>query len=265
MTGLPDLLDRRGEVIELMRQGPAGLFTDIDGTLAPIVPDYAGAEIPEATRAALIALARRLSVVALTGRGVADAHRIVGLDEVVYSGNHGAEWLEDGVERVEPLAAPYVARMHEIAQRAERELALDGVFVEDKGPSVSIHYRNAADRPSARAAVLDFVASAAQGMRLGEGKMVVEVRPPVALSKGEALRAYSRRAGLAAVLAIGDDLTDAEAFGVVREMRAEGEARGSSVAVTSGEAPPKLLAAADYTLDGPLGVQRFLVWLAETL
>ncbi len=265
MTGLPDLLDRRGEVLELMRQGPAGLFTDIDGTLAPIVPDYACAEVPEAARSALSALARRLSVVALTGRGVADAYRIVGLDEVVYSGNHGAEWLEDGVERVEPLAAPYVDRVHEIARRAERELAMDGVFVEDKGPSVSIHYRQAADRPAARAAVLDFVASAAEGMRLGEGKMVVEVRPPVALSKGEALRAYSRRAGLASVLAIGDDLTDAEAFGVVREMCAEGEARGSSVAVTSGEAPPKLLAAADYTLDGPLGVQRFLVWLAETL
>ena len=46
MTGLPDLLDRRGEVIELMRQGPAGLFTDIDGTLAPIVPTTPAQRFP---------------------------------------------------------------------------------------------------------------------------------------------------------------------------------------------------------------------------
>lgn len=265
MTGPPDLFDHRGEVLALARTAPAGLFTDIDGTLAPIVSDPMGAVVPNAVRAALRSLAGRLCVVALSGRSVSTARGMIGLDEVVYSGNHGAEWLENGVGSVEPLAAPYVGRMRETAQRAERELLVEGLLVEDKGPSVSIHYRNAPDPRAARAAIFDFLESAAAGMTLREGKLVVEVRPTAALSKGEAVRSFTRRKGLAAVLIVGDDLTDAEAFGVVREMRGAGEARGAAIAVAGPDAPAEVLAAADYTLDGTPGVQRFLAWLAEAL
>ena len=67
------------------------------------------------------------------------------------------------------------------------------------------------------------------------------------------------------MLVIGDDLTDAEAFRVVREMRDAGEARGAAVAVAGSDAPADVLAAADYALDGPPGVQRFLTWLAGAL
>ena len=95
--------------------------------------------------------------------------------------------------------------------------------------------------------------------------MVVEVRPPVALSKGEAVRSYIRRHGIAAAMALGDDRTDAEAFAVLREMREEGSVRGLCVAVATGDAPAELLESADYALADAGAVGRFLIWLSSEL
>ena len=265
MRRLPNLLEHQDAGLTLLRQGPAALFTDIDGTLAPIVSDPLAAVVPHDTRVALEALAERVPVVALTGRGVSAAHGFIGLDSVVYSGNHGAEWLEDGKATIEDDAAPYVGKMHTIALQTERKFAGQSVFVEDKGPSVSVHYRNTSDPSAARGVILDFLTSVAEGMTLREGKMVVEVRPPVALSKGVAVRSFVRRRGLASALVVGDDLSDAEAFVVVRGMRDAGEVRALCVAVGAGDAPEELLAQADYVLNGPAEVGRYLGWLASVL
>ena len=76
---------------------PAGLLTDLDGTLAPIVDD------PDASRplseavAALTALTERLAVVAvISGRAPDDARRRLGTDRLLVIGNHGLERLEPG-------------------------------------------------------------------------------------------------------------------------------------------------------------------------
>ena len=121
MSDLPDLLAHKDAALALLRRRPACVFTDIDGTLSPIVADPLAATVPGATRTALEALAERIAVVALTGRSVADARRVLGLDTVVYSGNHGAEWWENGVVSIEPAAEPYFERVREIAQAVENE------------------------------------------------------------------------------------------------------------------------------------------------
>ena len=265
MSGLPDLLAHRDEALALLGHRPACVITDIDGTLSPIIADPAAATVPAATRSALETLAERVAVVALTGRSVTDGRRVLGLDTVVYSGNHGAEWWEDGVASVEPAAAAYIPRVREIAEEVRRSIVTSGIVLEDKGASLSVHYRNTTEPADARAAILEFLATTAAGMAIREGKMVVEVRPPVALSKGEAVRSFVRRKGLASAMVFGDDRTDAEAFAVVREMRHAGEVRGLCVAVTTADAPPELLASADYALADTGAVGRFLVWLASEL
>ena len=261
MSGLPDLLAHRDAALALLAHRPACLFTDIDGTLSPIVPDPADATVPAATRVALQAIAERIAVVALTGRSVADARKIVGLDTLVYSGNHGAEWWEDGAESIEPAAEPYVPLMREIAQAVERGIAIPGALLEHKGASLSVHYRNAPEPASARSVILGFLGTHAEGMAIREGKMVVEVRAPVPLSKGEAVRSFARRKGLASALVLGDDLTDAEAFAVVRDMREAGEIRGLCAAVATPDAPAELLAAADYAVADTLAVGQLLAGL----
>ena len=265
MSSSLDLLTHRSEALALLAHRPACVFTDIDGTLASIVPDPAAAAVPAATRSALAALAGRIAVVALTGRSIADARRMVGLDTLVYCGNHGAEWWEDGAARIEPAAAPYVLRVRETAQAVESVISIPGIIVEDKGASLSVHYRNAPQPEAARAAILDLLSAHAVGMSVREGKMVVEVRAPVSLSKGEAVRSFIRRKGLASALVIGDDRTDAEAFAVVREMREAGEVLGLCAAVATADAPAELLALADYTLADTDAVGQFLDALSSEL
>ena len=265
MSDLPDLIAHRGEALALLRRPPACVFTDIDGTLSPIVADPLAAAVPDATRSALAALAERIPVVALTGRSVADARRVLRLDTVVYSGNHGAEWWEDGVASVEPAAGPYLDRVRRIAAAVERGITTPGVLLEYKGASLSVHYRNTAERSVARSSILDFLGTHAEGMTIREGKMVVEVRAPVPLSKGEAVRSFIRRKGTASAIVLGDDLTDAEAFAVVREMREAGEVGGLCAAVATADAPAELLASADYALADTEAVGRFLALLASGL
>lgn len=265
MSSPPDLFAHRDEALALLERRPACIFTDIDGTLSPIVADPASATVPLETLAALEALAEHVAVVALTGRSVVDARRMIGLDALAYSGNHGAEWWEDGVTSVEPAAAPYLHRLREIAEGVERGITTPGALLEYKGASLSVHYRNTTDPNVARSSILEFLRTHAEGMTIREGKMVVEVRPPVALSKGEAVRSFVQRKGIASAIVLGDDLTDAEAFGVLREMREERSVRGLCVAVATEDAPKDLLASADLALGDTESVGRFLGWLAAEL
>src|SRR5215211_3468600 len=76
---------------------PAGLLSDLDGTLAPIVADPAAARPLPAAVAALTRLSRQLALVGVvTGRAAADARRLLGSDALLVIGNHGLEWLEPG-------------------------------------------------------------------------------------------------------------------------------------------------------------------------
>jgi trehalose 6-phosphate phosphatase len=264
----PDLLVLRESLAVLMERGRGGLFFDIDGTLAHLIDDPDAVTLSSTVRGALEDLTSMLTVVVLTGREVAAAQRIVGLQSVVYVGNHGLEW-RDGVETTVLAAAqPYVAKVHEVAGQLERDLlSLPGVFLEEKGPTLAVHYRRSSDPKAARAGVLAFLAKATQGtdLRVSEGKMVAEVRPALAISKGTALKDLVASKGLAAVAAFGDDRTDADAMRVVRKLRDEGKVEGMAVAVAPSNAPRELVDAADYTLEGPAALEELLAWLVSRL
>src|SRR5439155_3352640 len=116
-------------------RGSALLF-DIDGTLAPIVMDPDAAAVPAATRRLLEALERRYATVACTsGRRAGEARRIVGLDSIMYVGNHGLEVLGPGAAEatVHPELQPDSAAVRTFAQRAHGASLADlGVRLEDK-------------------------------------------------------------------------------------------------------------------------------------
>src|ERR1044071_1635292 len=85
------------------RPETAGVLFDVDGTLAPIVDRPEDAAVPEETRALLRDLRHRYGLVAcISGRTEDDARRVVGVDELVYVGEHGmgldpraAEWGDE--------------------------------------------------------------------------------------------------------------------------------------------------------------------------
>jgi trehalose 6-phosphate phosphatase len=251
-----------------LASSPAGLVTDLDGTLAPIVTVPSEARPVAGAIEALQALRRRLAVVAVvTGRAAHDARRILGSagDELLVIGNHGLEWLEPGADAAEmddalaPLRATLAALLASVP-------TLPGVEIEDKGLSATIHYRRAPDPETARARLLKSVLGASgTDIEVREGRRSIELRLVGRGDKGTALRAVVQRFGLRGLVVAGDDATDLDMFAAARELRSEGE-RSAVLGIAGGhEVPPEIAATVDVLLPDPVAFVRLLGRLATTI
>lgn len=186
--------ETKARVLDVLRLRPAGLFTDIDGTISPIAPTPSEAVVPAAAKSALHSLASRLAVVgAVTGRAATDGARMLGVPEIYVIGNHGMEWLREGERWVNPRAEAsmpdLMAALEEVAAAVTRAGVQEGVVPEDKQLTASIHYRLSPDPLAARDAILAAAQSSAarHGLRVTEGRFVVEMRPNVVINKGRRL------------------------------------------------------------------------------
>jgi trehalose 6-phosphate phosphatase len=75
----------------------SAVFSDIDGTLAPIVPGPEDARVSTRVSRVIGELARSYACVAcVSGRSAGEARRLVGHPERVYAGPHGVELLDPG-------------------------------------------------------------------------------------------------------------------------------------------------------------------------
>ena len=262
------LQDYQDAVRAVLRQAPAGLVTDFDGTLSALVPVPKEAEIDPRCREALWRLAVRLALVAVvSGRAVKDVRGRVGLEGVVYLGEHGlARWTGGEVELMAEVA-PFQGQLQAVARRLRPHLTALGVKLETKDASLALHYRGTSHPQRVRGQLLTLLAEMpeAQGLQLQEGKMHVEVRPLLAVDKGQALRRLVQEYGLRGVLFLGDDVSDLAALRTVMEMRAAGRVAGLAVGVRGSEAPPELAEVSDYVLEGVTEVAEFLTWLAQVV
>ena len=138
------------------------------------------------------------------------------------------------------------------------------MWVDDKGPSATIHYRNAPDPQAAAeriAAALGDVTAA--GLSLRPGRMSWELRAAGAADKGTAVTQLISRHGLRGLVVIGDDVTDLDMFRAAGEARARGELNAAVLAVAGGdEVPAAVAAAADVVLPDPQAVAALLTALA---
>lgn len=259
-----------GDLISDLRDHPASsaLLFDIDGVLAPIVPNAADAQVPHDVLALLGQLAGRyLLVGAISGRALADVDRMVPVPGIARGGNHGLEVAEPGREaHMVPEAAGPVGTLRRFVESLSPDaLAARGAWMEDKGASVSLHYREAPDSDATgrwlRAEVQP--AAMAAGLRTRDGKMILELIPDVDAHKGTALRALVTAAGARRVLYVGDDHTDADAWREMREMRGAGEIDAAHCVVADGpEVDPSVRRAADVTVHGTDGVRALMEQLA---
>ncbi len=245
---------------------PAGLLSDFDGTLSPIVADPATARMAQRGEAALHALAGRLAVTGIvTGRGAHDARVVSGMPELLVVGNHGLEWLEPGAR--DAIPAPGLEWISDALDRlmaaARDALGDPRVTLDHKGLSGTIHYRMAADPEAARETLLAALAAAPHpGIDVREGRMSIELRPAGVGDKGTAVRELVARHALRGLIVLGDDVTDLDMFRAAAELRASQGLTAAILAVGGhGEVPPEVMAAADATLADPNAV----VWMLETL
>lgn len=245
---------------------PAGLVTDLDGTISPIAPTPTEATVTAGCREALSALSGRLDLLAvLTGRAPEEARALVSVDGVEYLGVHGlVRWTTQGLQ-VHPDARPFLQIVAGVAADLRERLRLPGVIVEEKGPAVAVHYRQSGQPSDVRRMLIAELGKLAEagGLELVEGRMVVELRPPAPFGKGWCIQDLVRDRRLASLVYLGDDRTDIDAFQALRSWRQGAAARrGVALAVRSPEMPPDLAAGADYVLDGVPAVESLLQELA---
>jgi trehalose 6-phosphate phosphatase len=249
--------------------GRAAVLCDIDGTLAPIVRRAEDAKVRKEVSVLLGALARRYGCVAcVSGRSATEARRLVGVGGILYAGSHGAELLEPGSARPRTVPAfkEWEGRVRGFARdRDTPELRRLRVRIEDKGAIAAFHWRDVPDEDAARTYLGTLGEDAeASGLTIHWGRKVLEVRPPVPIDKGRAVRDLVGRAGARTALFGGDDATDLDAFAALESLRDEGELDAIvRVGVRSDEGPKAIVERADLVVDGVDGFTRVLAVLAD--
>ncbi|MFN0073138.1 MAG: trehalose-phosphatase [Chloroflexota bacterium] len=235
----------------VLRRAPAGLFTDVDGTISPIVVDPADARVPHSVKVALRKLRGQIDTVGVvSGRAARDARRMVGVGGLTYIGNHGMEYQRGRHLSVDLSVQPFLPRIHTCIQDLATHLQHPGVVVEDKQMSATIHYRNAAYPEQARATIHAAIqrCTTCQDLHIADGRMVVNLLPPVQVNKGTAIMRIAERRRLQGIVYLGDDVTDLDGFAALRQLRALGK-HTLAIAVASPEGPRELVAQADAVID----------------
>ncbi|MFH1406974.1 MAG: trehalose-phosphatase [Candidatus Omnitrophota bacterium] len=201
------------------------LFLDYDGTLTPIVSTPDKATMPEENKRLLRKLlaTKICKIAVISGRSLRDVKGKVALENIIYSGNHGLQIEGPKIKFQAPLSKKYRAALKQIKLDLQNEISgIKGAFVEDKGPTLSVHYRlvNKRDLPRVKTAFRKtvIVRRVKDEIKVKEGKKVFEIRPPADWNKGNAVayllarqKFISKGAAVSPVY-IGDDVTDEDAF-----------------------------------------------------
>src|SRR5215211_2529810 len=231
------------ELLEPLRRDPerSAVLFDVDGVLAPIVPQPDDAHMPETTRRPFIEVARKYRTVAcVSGRRASDARRIVALGSIAYLGNHGSEVLRPGAiaPELDRELQAWTRRVQGFMRDAySEELKRLRVRLEDKEAIAALHWRGVPDEEGAEAAI----------------------RAVAERAKDAGIVALLRDTDHAAAMYVGDDLTDIDAFRGLCELVEMGRlGTALRVGVRSDEGPPALAQEADVMVDGTDGVRELL-------
>ena len=246
------------------RRGPppalhvdCALFLDIDGTLLELAPTPDTVHVDAGIAALLPALARRLggAVALITGRTMLDADRLFKGAALPIAGQHGLErrGADGTVHRHLPSLTTLERLRGVLAQFAARH---DGLFLEDKGATLALHYRLAPALAShvhrTLRAHMTVALAAESGWRLQPGKGILEIKPD-GRDKGTAILEYMSERPFATrrPVFVGDDLTDEYGFAAVTA------AGGWAVKVGDGRT------SAHYRLPDVAAVRRWLAALVQ--
>jgi trehalose 6-phosphate phosphatase len=206
----------------LAHGGHVLLLADYDGTLAPIVPDPAMAQVPDEVRADLKTLARapHVHVGLVSGRDLRDLRARVAVPEAMYAGCHGLEIEGPGMRFVHPEAEAQEEVLAAIARELrQRAPGVPGMRVEPKRFGLAVHYRHVAPHEVQKVEEEMARAIRRDGTRLKifHGTKVIEIQPQVSWTKGDCVlwirEAVRRETGdRLMVIYMGDDWTDEHAF-----------------------------------------------------
>ena len=269
------------------------LFLDYDGTLTPIMARPEMAVLSPQAREILKRISHHslFKLAIITGRSLREIKALLGLENITYAGNHGLEiecpprhcrgQSPGATSFIHPVALEFQPVLKRLERRLREKLAgIKGILIEDKGLTLSVHYRLVKETEvgTVRRLFFEALASSLRGtkapnnspfpltkegkggekaevlvrLKVTEGKKVLEVRPPVEWSKGKAiewlLHVYDGKRSLA--IFAGDDATDEDGFKALQ--------RVGGISIFIGES--KASSAADYYLNSP---EQLCYWLGR--
>ena len=220
ISELPDAVESYGQIVGVLGAREPVLFLDYDGTLSPIVADPGAATLVDGAHQALESLASQCPVAILSGRDLADIRTRVPIPGIWYAGSHGFELTgPDGTYHRNETAAAAVGVLEGAAAELSEILAgIPGVRVEHKRFAVAVHYRQVAPGHIGEIVSATHKVGQRDGLRVTNGRMLVELRPDIDWDKGTTLAWIRDRIDPTRSLLpiyIGDDLTDEDAFDAV--------------------------------------------------
>jgi len=231
------------------------VLLDYDGTLAPYQNDPGASRIPAAATDWLAELARhpKATVGIVSGRSVQDLAGRVGLEGLVYAGNHGIEVRGRGLHYVEPAALAAAPILRQIVSGLAARLSRDStVLVEDKHLTATVHVgEGQATRETAE--IVHSIVEANPQFRCRPGRRSFDILPENGWDKGSAVRWIRQELGLdgAEVVYVGDDSSDEDAFAVLP----------NAITVKIGEPPTH----ASYVAESPIQVWALLAEVLRAL
>jgi trehalose 6-phosphate phosphatase len=249
----------------LRQPGTAGILTDYDGTLAPVVGDREKAAPLPGVPGIIAALAQRFAVMAVvSGRPVGYLEAQLGRSpKVTLVGLYGLERIENGEHRVMDAAVQWEDAVASAAAAVAR-VAPPGLEIEMKRLTLVLHARRAPETLQwARQWAAERASSS--GLVAQPGRFSVELLPPVGSDKGTVVEELTT--ALSSVCFFGDDVGDLPAFGALRRQRYGGKTT-IAVGVESPEQPDELASAVDLLIAGPeeaVALLRSLAGLDGTL
>lgn len=240
------------------------LFLDYDGTLTPIVDTPELAVLSDEARQLLKVLSQnqRIRLAVISGRSLENIKSVVGIKDVIYAGNHGLEVQGPKIKFKSQVSLRLRSVIRKILKEiTKRLLGFKGVLVEDKGLTISVHYRKIkiSDIPLIDKIISDITAPylASKEIRINQGKKVYEIKPFVMWDKGKVVLWLLARQQFVVgqdkiiPIYIGDDFTDEDAFKALSK---------NGLTIFVGESR---VSAAKYYLKDPVEVLEFLRYLLD--
>lgn len=251
---------------EILAASHIVILTDYDGTLTPIVGRPQDAVLSNGMRTKLRKLANHpnFNLGIISGRSLSEIKDMVGIEGIYYAGNHGLEIDGPDLSYINPQARETQSILKDIARRLDDALGhIDGVIIENKILSLSVHYRLVKERHVQQVAEEFRQITSPEisngKIKVSSGKMVLEVKPPVNWHKGNAVETIideiekATGSKVKVIIYLGDDTTDEDAFKAVQRRD------GWSIFVD----PYELSSEAEYFLESVQEVENFLDRLLE--
>jgi len=229
-------------------------FFDYDGTLTPIAQRPDMAKLASTIRNNLLQLSKKYHVALVSGRDKEDLAKQVNIPDIFYAGNHGLDISGPGISMTFSEIEKYLPIIENITIQLERTLStFPGIILEKKGMSVAVHYRMTPEEkfPELKSILKNSIKGRLKYLRVLKGKKVFEFLPNIEWNKGKAIIWIMNTLGLSwakhKVFYLGDDITDEDAFRVLRT-------RGIGILVSE----KSIKSSADFRLSSPEEVKKWI-------